>query len=244
MIQKTYTFNSIEEMEEAAVNIRNNPAYSACGERVLLAFAQIWDTDDFARFRASIHRLFPDCTTVGCNHYSSLDILTDKIDGSGTEHGITLSFLFFRDSSADLIAIDPGIRQEERQGREMCSFLDTLTDVKGVYFVPPDYFCSSEAVMAAGLRGHKDGRDRGRFSVSLLCNIHIAIPLYSQLANPQFCAALYTGCMTDSSPEAKSFFDNPSLYIRYRTSSSLMYFHHQFFIQHIKAFSVTLSESC
>ena len=156
MIQKTYTFNSIEEMEEAAVGIRNNPAYSACGDRVLLAFARIWNTDDFARFRGSIHRHFPDCTTVGCNHYSSLDILTGKIDGSGTEHGITLSFLFFRDSSADLIAIDPGIRQEERQGREMCSFLDTLTDVKGVYFVPPDYFCSSEAVMAAGLRGHKD----------------------------------------------------------------------------------------
>ena len=156
MIQKTYIFNSIEEMEEAAVSIRNNPAYSDCSDRVLLAFAQIWNKDDFARFRDSVHRLFPDCTTVGSNNYSSEDILAGRIDGSGTDHSITLSFLFFKESSAGLLSIEPGMRQEERQGREMCDFLDKLTDVKGVYFVPPDYFCSSEAVMAAGLRGHKD----------------------------------------------------------------------------------------
>ncbi len=155
MIQKTYIFNSIEEMEEAAVGIRNNPAYSGCNDRVLLAFAQIWNADDLAAFRDSVHRLFPDCTTVGSNHYSSEDILIGRIDGSSTDHSITLTFLFFKGSSATLLAIEPGVRQEERQGREMCSFLDGLSDVKGVFFVPQDYFCSSEAVMAAGLRGHK-----------------------------------------------------------------------------------------
>ena len=146
MIQKTYIFNSIEEMEEAAVSIRNNPAYSECSDRVLLAFAQVWNADDFGRFRNSVHRLFPDCTTVGSNNYSSEDILAGRIDGSGTDHTITLSFLLFKDSSASLLGIEPGMQQEERQGREMCSFLDGLEDVKGVYFIPPDYFCSSEAV--------------------------------------------------------------------------------------------------
>ncbi|HCM92112.1 MAG TPA: hypothetical protein DIS78_06085, partial [Lachnospiraceae bacterium] len=156
MIQKTYIFNSIEEMEEAAVGIRSNPAYSECGERVLLAWAQIWDKNDFARFRDSVHRLFHDCTTIGSNHYGSDDIMEGRLDGSSSDHSITLSFLFFKESSVSLMGIEPGIQQEERQGRQMCSFLDGLKDVKGVYFVPPDYFCSAEAVMAAGLRGHKD----------------------------------------------------------------------------------------
>ena len=156
MIQQTYIFNSIDDLEEAAAGIRSNPTYLECPDRVLLAWAQIWNRDDFGRFRDCLHRIFPDCTTIGSNHYSSDDILSGNIDGSSTDHSITLSFLFFKKSAASLLAIEPGMQQEEREGREMCAFLDGIRDVRGVYFVPPDYFCSSEAVMAAGLRGHKD----------------------------------------------------------------------------------------
>lgn len=156
MIQKSYFFNSIEELEAAAADIKNDPAYLEAGSRVLLTWAQVWDKGDFDIFCDTIYRLFPDCTTLGTNHYSDRDIMEGRIDGSSPDHCITMTLLFLRTSRVVLKAIEPGMQEEERQGREMCAFLDGLEDVKGVYFIPPDYNCSSEAVMAAGLRGHKD----------------------------------------------------------------------------------------
>lgn len=156
MKQKTYVFNSIEEMEKAAAGILDDPAYREACDRVLLTWAQIWDKDDFAAYRESVYRLFPDCTTIGSNHYSNKDILENRLDGTGTDHSIILSFFLFNKSGASLCAIDPGMRQEERQGRELCDFLDRITDARGMYLVPSDYSCSPESIMAMVLTTHKD----------------------------------------------------------------------------------------
>ena len=117
MIQKTYLINSIDGLEDAAAVIRSKHIYGTASCKVLLTWAQIWDPADFDVFRDKIHTLFPEFITLGTNNYSNEDILNGKIDGSGPDHSITLSFLFFEDSGASLIDIVPGVREESREGK-------------------------------------------------------------------------------------------------------------------------------
>ncbi len=149
MIQKTYQFNSIEEMHEGVSAICGTQEYKTAKDKVLLAWVQTWDRDGFALFKQEIFDSFHECTTIGTNHFGSSDILNGRIDGTSGEYGITLSFLYFEKSGASLLDIDPGNREEERQGRELREFLETIPNVKGIYLIPPDYFCSTEIILAA-----------------------------------------------------------------------------------------------
>lgn len=148
MIQKTYQFNSIDELRTNAAAIRSTQEYTTAKDKVLLSWVQTWDEDGFSLFKQEILDSFPDCTTIGTNHFSSSDILNGRIDGTSEEYSITLSFLYFEKAGATLLDIKPGQREEERQGRELQDLLTKIPDVKGIYLVPPDYFCSTEAIVS------------------------------------------------------------------------------------------------
>ena len=155
MIQKTYLINSIDGLKDAAGRIRSKHIYGTASCKVLLTWARIWDPADFDVFRDKVHTLFPEFITLGTNNYGNEDILKGRLDGSGPEHSITLSFLFFEDSGASLIDIEPGIREESREGKEINACLKAINDVKGVYLVPNNYFCSAEAVLEEAVRGYE-----------------------------------------------------------------------------------------
>ncbi|MCR5405643.1 MAG: response regulator [Lachnospiraceae bacterium] len=149
MVQKTYQFNSIEELHEEASAICGTQEYKTAKDKVLLAWVQTWDRDGFALFKQEIFDSFHECTTIGTNHFGSSDILNGRTDGTSGEYGITLSFLYFEKAGASLLDIAPGTREEERQGRELRECLEKIPNVKGVYLIPPDYFCSTENILAA-----------------------------------------------------------------------------------------------
>ena len=75
MIQKTYKLASIDEMPDICTRIHDKSVYRTASCKVLLAWAPLWDADDFAAFRQKVADLFPDFTTIGSNFHSLTDIL-------------------------------------------------------------------------------------------------------------------------------------------------------------------------
>lgn len=147
MIQETYLFNSIEKMRVAANGIRSSQAYESAKARVLLAWTQSWEKDSFDLFKRAIFELFGDCTVIGSNHFHSRQILSGSTDGTDKKCAISLTFMLFERSQVKLAGIEAGWREEKRQAAELRAFLDSADNVKGLYLVPPDYFCSTEAIM-------------------------------------------------------------------------------------------------
>ncbi len=178
MIQKTYTLSSTDELKDLQERIHNNPAYRSAKDKVLLTWARIWEEDEFASFRQEIFRLFPDFTTIGNNNHNKDDIMNGLVDITSGSHNITLSFLFFESSYTTLLGIEPGVREEERQGRELGNCLDGMDDVKGVYLVTPDYLCSAEAVIVEAL---KDRDDIPLFGVKT--SLHAGYSIFGYMAN-------------------------------------------------------------
>ena len=147
MIQNTYRLNSIDEIPEIAEKIHEKPVYRSAGCKVLLAWAQLWNEDDFTVFRQEVLRHFQGFVIIGSNCHSYTDILTGKIDGSGEERGCLLTFMFFENSGASLYGIRAGFREEERQGRELKQLISDTKDARGVFLVPSDYFSSTEDIL-------------------------------------------------------------------------------------------------
>ncbi|HAG69295.1 MAG TPA: hypothetical protein DCL38_04905 [Lachnospiraceae bacterium] len=153
MIQKTYTFNSMDEFRNGAASIRGEAFFSDASEKILLAWAQLWEEEEFSAFRDELKKLFPDCTAVGTNHLSSNDILHNRIDGTGEDKGIILSLLQLESSSASLFSMEMGRREEEKAGIALNGFIKEREAVKGIFLIPPDYFCSAEALLKEGMKG-------------------------------------------------------------------------------------------
>lgn len=156
MIQKTFTLKDINELRNLAGRIRNESVFSNASDKVLLVWAQYWDADEFALFREEIFRLFPSFTTIGSNYYSYTDILNGTIDGKSVERSIMLTFLFFEDAHVTLLHPETGQRQEEATGKELNGMLSEIPDIKGIYLVPPFYFCSSEEIIREALKNRKE----------------------------------------------------------------------------------------
>ncbi|MCR4658165.1 MAG: response regulator [Lachnospiraceae bacterium] len=153
MIQKNFSLKDIDGLLEAAATIRKEDILKTASDKVLLAWAQIWDQEEFASFRERIRSLFPDFTTIGTNHFSREDIQSGKIDGSGEEKGILLSFLFFESSEASLFGLETRITGEAETGVRLNGLIKDIPDIKGIYLVVPGYFVSAEEVFREGLRG-------------------------------------------------------------------------------------------
>ena len=147
MFQKTYQVNSVEEISGIAAEIRNMSLYRSASCRVLLAWAQLWDSDGFAAFRQEIVDRFCDFTVIGANSHSREEIQNNILDGSGDEKGCLLTFLFFENSAVSLYGIRTGYREEEREGCELKDRIRNTKDAKGVFLVPPDYLSSMEDVL-------------------------------------------------------------------------------------------------
>ena len=111
MFQKTYQVNSVEEISGIAAEIRNMSLYRSASCRVLLAWAQLWDSDGFAAFRQEIVDRFCDFTVIGANSHSREEIQNNILDGSGDEKGCLLTFLFFENSAVSLYGIRTGYRE-------------------------------------------------------------------------------------------------------------------------------------
>ena len=116
MIQKTYTFNSMDEFRNGAASIRGEAFFSDASEKILLAWAQLWEEEEFSAFRDELKKLFPDCTAVGTNHLSSNDILHNRIDGTGEDKGIILSLLQLEISSVAFFCMEMDIRDVDNPG--------------------------------------------------------------------------------------------------------------------------------
>ena len=147
MIQKTYKLASIEEMPDICTRIHDQSVYRTASCKVLLAWAPLWDADDFAAFRQKVTDLFPDFTTIGSNFHSLTDILNVATGEAIEEAGCLLTFLFFENSGAFLCGIKAGHREEDRQGRQLLEFIQKTPDPRGVYLVPSDYYNSTEDVL-------------------------------------------------------------------------------------------------
>ncbi|MBQ7562703.1 MAG: response regulator [Lachnospiraceae bacterium] len=156
MIQKTFTVKDLDELRELADRICNDPGVANAADQVLLTWAQYWDADEFALLREEIYRLFPSFTTIGSNYYSYTDIQNGTIDGKSAERSIMLTFLFFEDAHATLLHPETGQRQEEATGKELSGMLSKIPDIKGIYLVPPFYFCSSEEIIREALKGREE----------------------------------------------------------------------------------------
>ena len=147
MIQKTFKLSSVEEISGIASKVRDIALNRQVSDKLLLAWAQLWDEDSFSVFRQEVLKHFPDFTIIGSNSHSHSDILNNRIDGSGDERGCLLTFLFFEKAGVSLHGITAGYREESRQGLVLRELITNTQDTKAVFLVPPDYLGSTEEVL-------------------------------------------------------------------------------------------------
>nr|MCR5179529.1 hypothetical protein [Lachnospiraceae bacterium] len=119
MIQYTFDLRSTDEIEAVAGQIREKPVAVSASGKVLLAWARLFDEDDFSGFKQKVLKCFHDFTIIGANCHSKDEILNISLDGSGKERGCLLTFLFFEKAGASLYGIESGYREEAREGREL-----------------------------------------------------------------------------------------------------------------------------
>jgi len=147
MVQKTYRLNSIDEISAVAGKIHDLDIYGSAKSKVLLSWASLWGDDEFVSFKREIAHYFPDFTTIGSNFHSIKDLLDAKIDDVSEDTVCLLTFLFFEDCAATLHDILYSPENEDSQGQELLNIINETTDVRGVYLVPPSYYCPVENIL-------------------------------------------------------------------------------------------------
>ncbi|MBR2186690.1 MAG: response regulator [Lachnospiraceae bacterium] len=152
MIQRTFKADNKDEIEKIAAEIKAEPLYDRCRDRLIIIWAEIWNENSMEDYSGRAAALFHDCHIVGMSFNQKNVILSDV----GHEGCIQVTAMLFERSEVSLFSKAKEDLPETVYGKELRAFLDSEENVKGVYLVPPWYFFSVDPLLQEASKGYED----------------------------------------------------------------------------------------
>ncbi len=152
MIQRTFTADNTDEIEQIAAEIKAEPLYGRSRDRLIIIWSELWDREDVRNFYGWAVSLFYDCHVVGMSYNNRKNVLNDV----GHEGNIQITAMLFESSEISVFTRKEDDAPESEYGKKLNSYLEGITDIKGVLIVTPRYFFSVDPMLNEAVRGYED----------------------------------------------------------------------------------------